>query len=248
MSRRSRSEQARINGAKSRGPKTARGKAISSLNALKHGRFAKHTTCLFFESSEDYDQLVDDLRAQFRPATNNEHRLVEQLASIQFDYERARSAQTTYLERLLRYAASSRLEIPPTANPMDALVAAEEEALARSPYLKFKTRQMSQLLTDQNRVIHALKSCKRDFPALTPEPQPAPAPDPEIPILVVAPESFEYLPNVDIFPKRPAKSNTFTSICPHQPIGTNPPFPPPQPPQSPTPIPSTPPIDLPKAA
>jgi hypothetical protein len=248
MSRRSRSEQARINGAKSRGPKTARGKAISSLNALKHGRFAKHTTCLFFESSEDYDQLVDDLRAQFRPATNNEHRLVEQLASIQFDYERARSAQTTYLERLLRYAASSRLEIPPTANPMDALVAAEEEALARSPYLKFKTRQMSQLLTDQNRVIHALKSCKRDFPALTPEPQPAPAPDPEIPILVVAPESFEYLPNVDIFPKRPVKSTTSTPICPHQPIGTNPPFAPHYAPQSPSPNPSTPPIPLPEAA
>jgi hypothetical protein len=244
----SRSEQARVNGAKSRGPKTARGKAISSLNALKHGLFAKHTTCLFFESSEDYDQIVEDLTAQFRPATNNEIRLVEQLASIQFDYERARSAQTTYLERLLRYAAPERLAIPPTANPMDALVAAEEEALARSPFLKFKTRQMSQLLIDQNRVIHALKTCKRDFPSLAPEPATDHAPDPEVPDFVETAETFLSLPSVDIFPKRPVKSTTSTPTYPACPIGMNPAFPPPQPPQSPTPISSTPPIDLPKAA
>lgn len=244
----SRSEQSRVNGAKSRGPKTARGKAISSLNALKHGLFAKHTTCLFFESSEDYDQLVDDLLAQFRPATNNEIRLVEQLASIQFDYERARYAQTTYLERLLRYASAQRLEIPPTANPMDTLVAAEEEAVARSPFLKFNARQMSQLLIDQNRVIHAIKSCKRDFPSLTPEPATDHAPDPEVPDFVETAETFLCLPSADIFPKRPVKSTTSTPVCTCQPIGTNPAFAPSQPPQPHSLNPAAPPIPRPKAA
>jgi hypothetical protein len=218
----SRSEQARINGAKSRGPKTERGKAISSLNALKHGRFAKHTTILFFESSDDYNQILDDLTVQFRPATNNERCLVEQLASTQLNHARAQLALTTYIERLFRYASADRLEIPPTSNPMDILVAAEEEALTRSPYLKFKSRQISQFLIDQNRINHAIKTCKRDFPAVAPEPEPAHLPDPEFPELVETSEDVEFVGNVDIFPKPRTKSTTSTPPCPFKPLETNP--------------------------
>jgi hypothetical protein len=133
MSRRSRSEQARINGAKSRGPKTPEGKAISSQNALKHGLYAKHPVRLFFESNEDYDLLLDDLLVQFRPASLAERRLVETLAELEHSYNRAQSAYTTYLERLLRYASPSRLKLPPTDNPIDTLVAAPRRNPSPAP-------------------------------------------------------------------------------------------------------------------
>ena len=224
MSRRSRSEQSRINGAKSRGPKTPEGKAVSSMNALKHGRFSKDTTRLFFESPEQSDQLLDALLAQFRPATVNERLLVDRLAGIQHNYDRAQLAYTTYVERLFRYASPERLEVPPTSNPMDTLVAAEEESLTRTPYLKFITRRMSQLLVDYNRVLHALRICKRDFPAIAPVPEPVPAPNPDVPLLVETPENFRCVGNIDIFPKRPVKSTTSTPACPFQAVQSNPPF------------------------
>ncbi len=244
----SRSEQARINGAKSRGPKTAHGKTISSMNALKHGRFSKDTTRLFFESPEQSDQLLDALLAQFRPATVNERLLVDRLAGIQHNYDRAQLAYTTYVERLFRYASPERLEIPPTANPMDTLVAAEEESLTRTPYLKFITRRMSQLLVDYNRVLHALRICKRDFPATAPVPDPVPAPNPDVAVLVETPENFQCVGNIDFFPKRPVKSTTSTPPCPFQTVETNPSFEPRLPPQSPFEDPASPPIPLPKAA
>ena len=51
-----RSEQSRINGARSHGPTSTRGKAICSLNALKHGRYAKVTTPICIEDAAAYPE------------------------------------------------------------------------------------------------------------------------------------------------------------------------------------------------
>jgi hypothetical protein len=218
----SRSEQARLNGAKSHGPKTAAGKTISSLNALKHGRFCKPSTHLFFESGDDYQLLLDALIAQFRPATLNEHFTVERLAAVQFAYDRAALCYTTYIERLLRYSANDRITVPPTHNPIDTLVAAEEESVARSPYLRFLTRRMSQLLADQNRLIRTLKTLKRDFPPASPDPAAAPSSDPGVPELVETAENFAQFKSPDIFPSTRPKSTTSKPPKPPSIFETNP--------------------------
>lgn len=84
----SRSEQSRINGAKSRGPKTAEGKARSSLNAVKHGRYATNAVVLSNEDPNAFENLVARYVQRIQPADSIEYNLVRELAS--FDWRLAR--------------------------------------------------------------------------------------------------------------------------------------------------------------
>ena len=77
-----RAESARVNGAKSRGPKTPEGKARSSRNALRHGLLSKRLSPLQSDSGErvDYEHHLRGLIREFSPATATELNLVETLA------------------------------------------------------------------------------------------------------------------------------------------------------------------------
>ena len=57
MTTKRKSETARINGARSRGPVTAEGKQIASQNAIRHGMLAQ-TVVLEGESDELFQQLT----------------------------------------------------------------------------------------------------------------------------------------------------------------------------------------------
>lgn len=70
---------ARANGAKSRGPKTARGKAISKMNATKHGLVARVGVLLADESAADYDALGESLRHELAPVGALEHEIVARI-------------------------------------------------------------------------------------------------------------------------------------------------------------------------
>jgi hypothetical protein len=62
------SQIARANGAKSHGPVTAEGKAISSRNSLRHG-LTSTAVVLPGESPEEFQSLLDGYIDQFQPAT-----------------------------------------------------------------------------------------------------------------------------------------------------------------------------------
>jgi len=70
----------RANGARSRGPVTAQGKRISSLNALAHGLLAQ---CVLLpgESEEGFRQTVDEYVARFAPVDSLELGFIEEMAS-----------------------------------------------------------------------------------------------------------------------------------------------------------------------
>ena len=101
-------EAARINGAKSRGPITEEGKAISSQNARKHGLAARKFV-LEDEDQADYDALLAGYRQSFSPADRAEDDLVRMLALYQFRLERAISVAvaSTNLETLKQDAVVS---------------------------------------------------------------------------------------------------------------------------------------------
>ena len=69
-------EASKINGAKSNGPITAEGKAISSQNSLKHGLTSSRVV-LPHESQEAYDKLEASLANRFKPADDLESELVQ---------------------------------------------------------------------------------------------------------------------------------------------------------------------------
>ncbi len=79
MSSLRKSQAARVNGAKSHGPKTAEGKKISSLNAVRHGLTAG-TVVLTNESPNLFRLVFDSYIEHFQPVGHVELDLVEEMA------------------------------------------------------------------------------------------------------------------------------------------------------------------------
>jgi hypothetical protein len=87
MASQSKSNAARANGSKSKGPATPEGKARSSQNALKHGLTAQLNT-LPGESEEDFDALLESHMAQYQPVGAVEQDLVQTLATTRWRLRR----------------------------------------------------------------------------------------------------------------------------------------------------------------
>src|SRR5690349_14244617 len=87
---------ARINGAKSRGPKTPEGKARSSRNAVKHGFFSTAAP-LSEEDLAACRQFLDGHVAFLRPADPMELSLVRQMAAVRWDLRSALALETQAL-------------------------------------------------------------------------------------------------------------------------------------------------------
>ena len=97
MSTNLKSETARINGAKSHGPKTAEGKAKSSQNALRHGLTANSPT-LPTESEDDFQTLLDAYLDRYHPADAIETELVQTLAITRWRLRRVGMIESCMLE------------------------------------------------------------------------------------------------------------------------------------------------------
>jgi len=86
-------EASRINGRKSLGPITEEGKAISSLNAVRHGLLS-NTLVLPGESEERFLQLLAELLGEHCPANRTELKLVENLAVAEWRRSRLLGVET----------------------------------------------------------------------------------------------------------------------------------------------------------
>ena len=73
------SEAARLNGAKSRGPKTPEGRLRSSANSLRHGLLAR-TVVLEDENGDTFADLLAAFERDLHPQNDVERSLVENMA------------------------------------------------------------------------------------------------------------------------------------------------------------------------
>jgi hypothetical protein len=87
------SESARINGAESRGPKTARGRAFSSQSSTSHGLTAR-TLVLTNESRREFEQMLNSYQDFFQPSNPVELVLVPDMVAARWRLRRIWSYQS----------------------------------------------------------------------------------------------------------------------------------------------------------
>src|SRR5947209_6643140 len=92
------SDTARANGAKSRGPKSAGTRAISSQNALRHGFTACHTTLLKCENPDEFEHSIASHFVTYRPAGVDQEALVNEMISARWRIRRLRIVETRLID------------------------------------------------------------------------------------------------------------------------------------------------------
>ena len=92
---------ARVNGAKSNGPITAEGKAISAQNSLKHGLTSSRVV-LPHESQEAYDKLEASLINRFKPADDLESELVQEMAAARWRLRRIEAMEAALFKKAIK--------------------------------------------------------------------------------------------------------------------------------------------------
>ena len=96
--RMTRAEASRSNGAKSDGPVTPEGRAISAQNARKHGLTGSGLVVLPHESQEEYDQQLAAFVAQYSPVGAVEVGLVNEIVSTRWRLSRMMAMEAALFE------------------------------------------------------------------------------------------------------------------------------------------------------
>jgi hypothetical protein len=115
----------RLNCRRSTGPRTAAGKAVVRLNALRHGLDAAPGALLPGEDPAERDALASEYREDLRPATPEEEAIID------------RMAETAWLERRAEAAAFAAAEEAIAVHgPGTDVLAMEFCAGGRGPFLR----------------------------------------------------------------------------------------------------------------
>ncbi len=153
----------RLNALKSTGPRTNKGKAAVSQNAVKHGLLTRRDV-ISSESQADFDLYRDQILTELAPASPMESMLAERIVSLSWRLKRVCRIQNQAI-----YA----LNAPKTTSPLSKLTqslffkgqdqpaepseSAPELALGRLAIKDFsKARVLERLLMYERRIEHSL--------------------------------------------------------------------------------------------
>ena len=161
--KRTQSEQARINGAKSHGPTSPEGKAKSSSNALKHGFAATINTVISIEDKPAFDLHLQGIRASFNPQNYMEETLVDQLASISWRQVRLVATETALLDAQMGLHDKNVCDLYPRhADDNYFHLVQAWQALARPPHKDIPTgEERNILLAPKGYDINSLELLRR---------------------------------------------------------------------------------------
>jgi hypothetical protein len=128
-------EQARINGAQSKGPITDEGKQRSSKNALKHGFAAKVNILIDPDDSEAWDTHIAGYHDSYLPINYAETEFVGQLASISWRQARLVGIETALIDLQITFQDEKVDEYFPDEKDNEYLkVALAWQGLARKAF------------------------------------------------------------------------------------------------------------------
>ena len=162
-----RSDTARANGAKSKGPTTAAGKEASSRNALRHGLTSYHTVTLQYESAEKFQEMRAEFHAIYKPLNAAEEDLVDQMLAARWRIRRLWVIETGLLD------AEIALRRPEVEKKYTHCSAAIEIALAfrsladESRSLALASRYEARLSRIYDRAYHTLRELQQHRTAPT---------------------------------------------------------------------------------
>ena len=128
----------RANAMRSTGPKTAAGKALSRMNANKHGLTAE-TIIIGDEDPRAFDMLRAELEEEYNPRPGIERELVERIAVLMWRMRRIPIFEAAVIEMRREGVASEKRRYPDPLEdkerretPYENLVIAFKTAKARS--------------------------------------------------------------------------------------------------------------------
>jgi hypothetical protein len=156
MTRNSRSEQARVNGAKSRGPVSPQGKYVASLNAIKTGRYAANKVVLSVEDSAAFRLHCQDYLHALNPRNPIEYRLCRELAALDWRLSRCHAVDAHLLEREIHNFAAREQKYGVDRKGFDLLAHAEESFLQRSTTPTLLAARESHLLRSRRQTLALL--------------------------------------------------------------------------------------------
>jgi len=175
----------RRNAQKSTGPRTLEGKQIVSQNARTHGIFSRHAVLPGEENPAEYQELLDEFTAEWRPATVTERALVAEMVNAQWKLARLRRMeQAVHTLAMEEVCAEQWGPHPPPADPETADQINSRflgELLIRDNKLDQHLAYLARL---EAHVRRAFYRAKRELertqalraPEMPPEPEPQPQP------------------------------------------------------------------------
>ncbi|MFN0102670.1 MAG: hypothetical protein ACKV2U_11340, partial [Bryobacteraceae bacterium] len=176
MTTEERAKIARENGAKSHGPKTEEGKARSSRNALKDGDHAAklshfvppHEAILCNESREDYETLVEELVAIYKPQNQAAFAVVGDMASARWQLDRLNRCITMQWNLALINAGKKPNTLAPELHELKVLADASAELLSGNGVLPKLNREIARLQQVLARAERRVKFIHANFPDFAP--------------------------------------------------------------------------------
>lgn len=153
------------------GPKTPEGKRRSSMNALKHGRYARSFFVLRHEDHAAFERMVDKVARAFLPQNDFEYHLIRQLASIEWRLQRVLALDSSILdtEFAAADAAFSQHGLAPQTEVK--LGAATHQLLESSRLPTYLAVRESQLLYARSQVLSTLRQVRKGGTPALPCPQ-----------------------------------------------------------------------------